>query len=221
MAFTSPAPESVLEILASSNLDDTERLLPLPPNFIESDSGFTPLIYAPYAPYFDILQEALDTIDDFIAHPPTLQDRLLQPVNMVLGYFGLPHISTPVGEIKEIEVVGHGLGSIVALLSTLRLHENHPNILIRTTLFSMPRIGDVQFAQYVNDILVKSEELEIQRVTYGRDPLPSLPPPHYGLVHPSSIREVLLEAGESEKEGMKGKLIDGLGPYRGQTIGRT
>jgi hypothetical protein len=209
-----------LEILASSNLDDTEYLLPLPPNFIESDSGFTPLIYAPYAQYLDILQEALGTINDFIAHPPALQTRLLQPFNMVLGYFGLPHISTPVRQIKEIELVGHGLGSVLALLSTVGLHKDHPTTLIRTTLFSMPRIGDNQFAEYVNGILARSDTLEAQRITYGRDPLPLLPPPLYGLVHPSSILRIVLEAEEDGKEGMKGKLADGFGPYLGQTIGR-
>lgn len=220
MAFTSPDPENVLEILASSNLDDTDYLVPLPTSFLESDTDLAPLIYAPYAEYFDILQEALDAINDFIAYPSTTRSWLMDPLNLILHHFGFHHTPTPAPEVKEIEIVGHGLGSVLALFSTLAIHQAHPALYIKTALFSMPRIGDDHFAQYVNDILDKSDQVEIQRLTYGRDPLPSLPPPHYGLVHPSSIREVLLENEDNGREGKKGKLEDGFGPYWGQTIGR-
>lgn len=219
IAFTSPDPESVLEILPSSNLDDSDYLVPLPTSFLESDTDLAPLIYAPYAQYLDILQEALDAINDFIAYPTTTRSWLVNSLDLVLNYFGFHHTPTPAREIKEIEIVGHGLGSVLALLSTLAIHQAHPALNCKTALFSMPRIGDDHFAQYVNDILDKSDELDFQRIIYGRDHLPSLPPPHYGLVHPSSIREVVLETRDNGREGNKGKLEDGSGPYWGQTIG--
>ena len=176
-------------------------------------------MYAPYAQYFDILQEALESMNNFIAHPPSARSWLADPIYLILDYFGFHHTPTPAREIKEIEIVGHGLGSVLALLSTLAIHQAHPALNINTALFSMPRIGEDHFAQYVNDVLDKSDHIDVQRIIHGRDPLPSLPPPHYGLVHPSSIREVLLEIEDNGREGKKGKLVDGFGPYWGQTIG--
>lgn len=158
-------------------------------------------------------------MNNFIAYPTTTRSWLADPMDLVLDYFGFHHISTPPLEIKEIEIVGHGLGSVLALLSTLAIHQAHPALNCKTALFSMPRIGEDRFAQYVNNVLDKSDQVDIQRIMYGRDPLPSLPPPHYGLVHPSSIREVLLEIEDNGREGNKGKLEDGFGPYWGQTIG--
>jgi len=46
--------------------------------------------------------------------------------------------------------------------------------------YGSPRVGNEQFAKYTNDLLTPKK---IFRVTYGKDPVPMVPPANLGFLH--------------------------------------
>lgn len=116
--------------------------------------------------------------------------------------------------IRNVEIVGHGLGSAVGLLTALALDvelstqdENGSrsdeyffdpsDIAIRATLFGSPRVGDVAFARWVDQLQSpkgiqkqdkdKNEKpnLVIHRITSYADTITHLPARHLQLAHPT------------------------------------
>ena len=103
--------------------------------------------------------------------------------------------------IRNIEIVGHGLGAAVGLLTSLalklettgaasdaytaRLNETN----IRATLFGLPRVGDEVFASWVDEMVkppVKGKGgFEVIRVASYADAITHLPGPHHSLEHPN------------------------------------
>jgi hypothetical protein len=219
LAFSSPPPEILLEILASSDPSDSDYLVPLPHHLLLSNNTLHPRIYAPYVEYFDILEEALDSVHQYITHPPTYSSFFSIYLAPISAYFGFPYNPTP-RSIDGIEIIGHGLGSVLALLSTLAIHKDHPYLNIEATMFSMPQMGDEEFGRYVDRLVWQSGHLNLRRITHGKDVMPTLPPTHYGLDHPASILDVILLQENGRAWDEKPNLKDGLGPYMGQYIGR-
>jgi hypothetical protein len=217
LAFTSPPPEDLLEILASSSPSEPDHLTPLPPTILNHGPLDRAMIYTPYLPYLIIVEDATNALCEHLAilRSPSIYSRVL---SKTAGVLGIPY-SPRSAPAPHIEIVGHGLGSVLGLLSSLSLHTQHPELAIHSTLFSMPKAGDQAFAHLVDDILKGSGEdrLQIRRISHGSDPVPSLPPAHYGLFHPLVIRDIRL--GQQDIQVGNGRLEDGLGPFMGQTIG--
>lgn len=221
LAFASTTPEDLLELLASVE-PDGEYLKSLPASFLGScphrSSGS---IYIPYLPYLPIVTEATDALSLLLS-----QDRssyLSTILRSLISTFGY-HTSSGIPE-PRVEITGHGLGAVLALLSSIRQSTLRPDLEIKGKLFSMPLVGDRAFADSVDHlVLARKGRLDLQRVTNGRDPVSMLPPPHFGLQHPSSISELIL-AGERQNErsqrtiNMAGsRLDDSHGPYDGVMI---
>jgi hypothetical protein len=165
------------------------------------------------------VEEATESLSAQItlASNPPLLNRLLYNTAAVLG---LPDWLPLAPSRPRIEIVGHGLGSVLGLLATTSLHIAHPDLTIRTTLFSMPKIGDEAFASAVDTTLrTAGTRLDVRRITYGEDILPRLPPAHYGLFHPTLVQDLHLDREEGGLAGGDERLEHGLGPYAGQKIG--
>ena len=240
LAFSSPTPEDLLELLASvpiSDSSDPQHLTPLPNSFLDScplhSGGGVGLgsIYSPYLPYLSTVTEATDALSKLIEQHRPSNSYLSSVLRSVVSTFGSRFFSpsTTPGRGSDleptVEITGHGLGAVLALLSSLRQSTLHPDLDIRVTFFSMPILGDLNFAQSVNQLVEeRGGRLQLQRVSNGRDPLPVLPPPHFGLHHPTSITERYIEGSEGkERSGSwsrdRSRLDDSHGPYDGVMIG--
>jgi hypothetical protein len=78
----------------------------------------------------------------------------------------------------KIVFVGHSLGGGLALLAAVDFYELHGNAdRISVYSFGKPRIGNKEWAQYVNQLPFKDRIFRLTR--YG-DPLPLLPPRYLG-----------------------------------------
>lgn len=135
--------------------------------------------------------------------------------------------------IRKVEIVGHGIGAAVGLLTSLALHGLFNDIPIETTLFGLPRVGDAAFADWVDSI--NGDRLTVNRITSFRDTIPHLPRKHFGLVHPSKgeiwigsdPRQAYMCDGDKRDDASCGARIalgrtvlnDHQGPYGGVWIG--
>ncbi|KAL0057375.1 hypothetical protein AAF712_015984 [Marasmius tenuissimus] len=82
----------------------------------------------------------------------------------------------------KVQVTGHSLGGSVAVLDALMLkQELDPSIEIQTTLFGLPRVGNQEFADFVDTTLGST----LVRITNQDDPVPRVPPRLFGYQHPS------------------------------------
>jgi hypothetical protein len=119
--------------------------------------------------------------------------------------------------IRHVEIVGHGLGSAIGMLTALALNLDLNQIStksdlkgrptngrrpvmpsIRATLFGSPRVGNQAFASWVDSMLSSLPSspppiLVINRITSFADTIPHLPARHLSLAHPS-IGEIWLAA---------------------------
>ncbi|KAG9285036.1 hypothetical protein G9A89_009846 [Geosiphon pyriformis] len=86
--------------------------------------------------------------------------------------------------ISSINFVGHGVGGVYAMLAALEITKKlQSSYTIAVFTFGQPRLGNFQFAQYVNELLTNS----VYRVTNMNDFVPKYPKPtetqswlHYG-----------------------------------------
>jgi len=76
-------------------------------------------------------------------------------------------------------VTGHSLGGAIATLAAVEFALNETiNNSVRLWTYGCPRVGNKQFAGYVN-----SKYINASRVTWARDPIPHLPPTIVGYEH--------------------------------------
>ncbi|KAF8605880.1 lipase [Ceratobasidium sp. AG-I] len=132
-------------------------------------------------------------------------------------------------DAKKVVSVGHSLGGALALLEGLHLRLQLPsNITVVTRTFGQPRVGNVHFAEFVDNKLP-----DLARVTNKRDNVPTVPSDLLGLgiyAHSNGEKHINAQgvwndcsghdnpsidcsAGQVKSEG---KLFDDhLGPYAG------
>lgn len=219
LAFASPPPEDLLELLASVSPDsDGYHLTPLPREFLGIDSADEVMIYSPFSPYLHTVSQATDALSTFV-RPRSMLSAWLSSALSTLGLDLPVHLSsrTPT---PRIEVTGQGLGSVLALLTSVRLSTSHPTLPVRATLFSMPKVGNAALGHLV-DTLTAQTPLRLERITNGNDPIPSLPPPHHGLHHPTSIveRHGIAHSTTERIAFGRGRIEDAYGPYESVILG--
>ncbi|KAG9293430.1 hypothetical protein G9A89_009154 [Geosiphon pyriformis] len=73
----------------------------------------------------------------------------------------------------KINLIGHGVSGVYAVLAAKELSETSIKAEIRVFTFGQPKIGDVEFAKSINRLTRKN--LQVFRVTNGNDFLPRLP----------------------------------------------
>ena len=73
-------------------------------------------------------------------------------------------------ECKEIIFSGHSLGGALATVSALNYGCEYPNINIDCITFGSPRVGDIKFAEYFDNIIDNS-----YRFVNDNDPIPCIP----------------------------------------------
>jgi hypothetical protein len=96
----------------------------------------------------------------------------------------LPQVQTKMQHIiaaypvQRLWVTGHSLGGGVAALTALALQRAIPSIAIDCVTFGSPRVGNKQFAAFMQDKLPRAV-----RVTHERDIVPQLPLHSWGFEH--------------------------------------
>ncbi|KAI0258631.1 lipase [Gloeopeniophorella convolvens] len=81
-----------------------------------------------------------------------------------------------------VAVVGHSLGAALALLDAIFLRLQLPSsVAVRAVCYSMPRVGNQAFADYVD----QTPRLDVARPTSRRDPVPTVPGRGLGYHHPA------------------------------------
>ncbi|KAF4612125.1 hypothetical protein D9613_004387 [Agrocybe pediades] len=80
---------------------------------------------------------------------------------------------------KKVITVGHSLGGALALLSGVFLPLHIPNVTFETVTYGMPRVGNPEFADYVDT------HLALRHINNKRDPVPILPFADWNYRHPS------------------------------------
>ena len=94
--------------------------------------------------------------------------------------------------ITNIMFIGHSLGGALATLAAACCKSHYPNYIISCVTFGSPRVGNLQFSKYFNDIVDLSK-----RVVYGDDILTKIP--YYFYKHVGDK----LEIGEHDRNIIK------------------
>ncbi|KAF8887340.1 Alpha/Beta hydrolase protein [Infundibulicybe gibba] len=86
---------------------------------------------------------------------------------------------------KKVTLVGHSLGGAIALISSVYLKLYLPvGTIVNTVTYSMPRVGNQEFADYVD------ANLNLTRINNKRDPIPITPGRLFGFRHPKGERYI-------------------------------
>ncbi|ESK95718.1 hypothetical protein Moror_12502 [Moniliophthora roreri MCA 2997] len=100
-------------------------------------------------------------------------DGVLEGVQKGLDSFGS----------SKVLVTGHSLGASIASLDAMMLKEKlDPSVEITTTVFGLPRVGNQEWADFVDVTLGSS----FTHITNQDDPVPIVPPRFLGYQHPSN-----------------------------------
>lgn len=186
---------------APASPDADAHLVPLPSYlFPESDlPERQPRIFHSYLPALEAQgTTALLALLDQLEDPPMATDKSSDNV-LQQWIERLRKGSTPdVKPIKRVEIVGHGLGAGVGLLTALALQQELAgpaaeayeqdlhDVAISATLFGLPRVGNQAFADWVDELVSDpTSNLQINRVTSYSDTITHLPEKHLELAHPS------------------------------------
>jgi hypothetical protein len=163
------------------------------------------MIHHSYLPALDTHGiSALLALLNLIENPPQSLPSSTEIFKALLCPFR-PRDTLPTLPIRNAEILGHGLGGVIALLVSTALHleltgpaaKSYSKPLtplhIRTTSFSAPRIGDSAFAQWIDDLTSQSDYItsqssasfRVHRITSYGDAMTHLPEKHLGLSHPT------------------------------------
>ncbi|TBU52719.1 lipase [Dichomitus squalens] len=129
-----------------------------------------------------IIRESLD---------PSLFPGISSSVGVHSGFAGSQARSAPdvLAAVKagltefgtnKVTVTGHSLGAAIALLDSIFLPLNIPGITTRFVGYGLPRVGNQDFANYVD-----SQPIEVTHVNNKEDFIPILPGQFLGYHHPS------------------------------------
>ncbi|KAF7770882.1 hypothetical protein Agabi119p4_6856 [Agaricus bisporus var. burnettii] len=130
----------------------------------------------------------------------------------------------------KVTVASHSLGSAIALLDAISLPLLIPGIDLEMFSYAMPRVGNQEFADYVD------ANLKLTRITNKKDLVPILPGRFLGFHHPSSEIHIQSDDGSfvscpgqdntdkrcivgDTKNIFRARLEDHGGPYDGVRIG--
>jgi len=97
-------------------------------------------------------------------------------------------LSTVQGALKDkkaskVRVHGHSLGAAIAMMDALMFNLNlDPSVEVKTVMFGLPRGGNQEFADLLDQKLGKS----FQFITNQHDPVPEVPPRFVGYAHASN-----------------------------------
>jgi len=80
---------------------------------------------------------------------------------------------------KKVTIVGHSLGAALALIDAVYLPLHLPGVTFNTITYSMPRVGNQAFANYVD------ANVKLTHINNLIDPIPICPGRFLGYVHPS------------------------------------
>jgi predicted lipase len=97
-----------------------------------------------------------------------------------------------INEITDIIFIGHSLGGALATLAAACCKSHYPNYIVSCVTFGSPRVGNLQFSKYFNDVLDLSK-----RIVYGDDILTKIP--YYLYKHVDDK----IEIGEHDKSIIK------------------
>ncbi|PBK69070.1 lipase [Armillaria solidipes] len=130
---------------------------------------------------------------------------------------------------NSVSLVGHSLGAALSLLDAVYLPLQLPNATFRMIGYGMPRVGNQEFADYVDSALAGS----LTHINNKQDFIPILPPRLLGFHHPSGEIHISDnnwnscpgqenpsdECTDGAVETiLSGDIFDHTGPYDGITI---
>ncbi|KAK0214945.1 Alpha/Beta hydrolase protein, partial [Armillaria fumosa] len=130
---------------------------------------------------------------------------------------------------NSVSLVGHSLGAALSLLDAVYLPLRLPNATFRMIGYAMPRVGNQEFADYVDSALAG----KLTRINNKQDPIPTLPPILLGFHHPSGeihINDTNWNSCSGQENSsdectdgavktiISGDILDHSGPYDGITI---
>ncbi|KAJ3487874.1 hypothetical protein NLI96_g3231 [Meripilus lineatus] len=81
---------------------------------------------------------------------------------------------------NQVTIVGHSLGAALALIDAVYLPLHLPGVSFKTVGYGMPRVGNQEFADYVD-----AHVTSLTHVNNKKDPVPILPGRFLGYHHPS------------------------------------
>ncbi|PIL27924.1 hypothetical protein GSI_09959 [Ganoderma sinense ZZ0214-1] len=84
---------------------------------------------------------------------------------------------------KKVTVTGHSLGAAIGLLDAIFLPLHIPGITTRFVGYGLPRVGNMHFADYVDE--QQRATLSVTRINNRKDIVPILPGRFLGFHHPS------------------------------------
>ncbi|KAK0489328.1 Alpha/Beta hydrolase protein [Armillaria novae-zelandiae] len=130
---------------------------------------------------------------------------------------------------NSVSLVGHSLGAALSLLDAVYLPLRLPNATFRMIGYGMPRVGNQEFADYVDSALAG----KLTHINNKQDPIPTLPPKFLGFHHPSGEIHINNTSNWNSCSGQEnssdectdgaveiiGDIQDHSGPYDGITIG--
>jgi hypothetical protein len=132
---------------------------------------------------------------------------------------------------KNVLVTGHSLGAAVSLLDALYLRmQLGSDVKITSTQFGLPRAGNPEFADFVEQTLGKDN---FKFFINGGDPVPKIPPTNLGFQHPAGelfqkngTNPQVLDCPGAENENcsagislLKADVSAHKGPYTGVFMG--
>jgi len=91
--------------------------------------------------------------------------------------------------VDRVTIVGHSLGAALALLDGVYLPLHIPNVTFRVIGYGMPRVGNREFAQYVDS------HVALTHINNKEDPVPIMPGRFLGYAHPSGEVHIV-DSGE-------------------------
>ncbi|OCF78071.1 hypothetical protein I204_00006 [Kwoniella mangroviensis CBS 8886] len=260
--YISHTPSTQTLTLALSSLSSTDELLELLASSPKHNQSLVPLrnLLFPFEllPTFPTDEQPLiyhSYVDSIVSHGDSALSSLLNLIETPPLTVSSSHrdvikeyvtsLANPVpaakhAPIKKVEIIGHGLGSIVGLMVSFALKlelessmgQLSNEIDIKANLLGLPRIGNSHFAKLIDNHITRNQpSLQVNRIISYYDTITHLPGRHLGLKHhaknelwigPDS-RTVYLCTVESKdcSDGVKlskTSLLDHLGPYGGVWI---